>query len=897
MEQVGEELSANDIHGNAQLKRTEHNLSLKLEGHNILESPIICSSVTVREGWPESSIHNFTNTIEPSLAGSQPPCISPRSMNERLAVVEELTVRNYMTENSAIVSSPYSSRQGQWLQPHLLASGSGYKGLHGDSTSREKDRILLRVREQFMKMPFDIRSPKYLLRKQIDTVPAEVSPYIRARDNMIVSSNTAPFGNTKLKTLSTDTPGFLQLHVKKYLKGKGVINRNPDALRDLGSAVVRQNDEKLGCLSSKVASDSLFNFSANFDKIYSHGVNRFSHESLHGGICLRQWLKLRSQNGEKVESLHIFRQIVELVDSAHSQGIALQDLRPSYFYLSPSNRVIYTGSSAKGELNYVVNQDLRKKRPLEQDMQVHCNLGVKQQKISDDVKSLSHQAHFFSSSNFRTKKQDETNSHVNDPQSSEYVEVHRQNVLTYPSTSSKTDQQSFPAIIDLEEKWYISSEGLNDAGCTFFANIYGLGVLLFELLCYFESLEEHSAAMLDLHHRILPSNFLKENPKEAGFCLWLLHPEPLSRPTTREILQSDLICISQELHSFDDMLISAAAAEAESELLLHFLVSLKEQKQKCASELVEDIGCLEEDIKEVEGKHLQKISSVFNRTHKECFDAREQGLCFKDSITSAAVSQSFSVSSRNEASLMRNINQLEDAYFSMRSQIRLTETDTTARYFDKDLLTSRDRWSELQKVNESNMAQKSDDHLGAFFEGLCKFTRYSKFKVCGTLRNGDLLNSANVICSLNFDRDEEYIAAAGVSKRIKIFEFNSLLSGSIDIHYPAVELSNRSMLSCVCWNNYIKNYLASTDYDGVVQMWDASTGQGFSQYAEHQKRAWSVDFSQVAPTRFASGSDDCSVKLWSINEEKICRHHPEPCQCLLCSVLFFLSSFVGFWIC
>ncbi|KAJ0113799.1 hypothetical protein Patl1_00563 [Pistacia atlantica] len=880
MDQVGEDVSANDISGNAQLKRIERNLSLKLEGHNMLESPIIIGA-SEREGWPESSIHNFTNTIEASLAGSESPCSSPCSMNDRLAVVEELTVGNYRTGNSDIVSSPNSSRQGQWQQLHLLASGSGYKGLHRDSMSQEKDRVMLSVREQFRKMSSDIQSPNYLSRKQINKAPEEVSPYLRARDNMIVSSNTPPpFGNTQLKTSSTNTPGFSQLFIKKTLKGKGVISRNPDTRRDLGSAVVRQNDEKLGCLSSKVVSDSLFKSCANYDMISSHGVNRLGPESLHAGICLREWLKSRSRKGEKVESLHIFRQIVELVDSAHSQGIALQDLRPSYFYLSPSNRVIYTGSSAKREPNFVVNQDLGKKRPLEQDMQVHCNLAVKQQKLSDDIKSVTHQAHFFSSSSSRTKKWNETDFHINDPQISEYVELHSQNALTCPSMLSTKDQQSFLAIAQLEEKWYISPEELNDAGCTFLSNIYGLGVLLFEyekptfqtnwnhfcqLLCYFESPEVHSVSMLNLRHRILPPNFLSENPKEAGFCLWLLHPEPLSRPTTREILQSDLICILQELHSCDDMLISADD-EAESELLLNFLVSLKEKKQKHAFKLVDDIGCLEEDIKEVEGKHLQKISSVFPQTHKKCFDARKQGLCFEDPITSAAVSQPFSVSSRNEARLMRNISQLEDAYFSMRSQIRLTATAATAGNSDIDLLKSRDRWSELQNGNESNMAQKSDDRLGAFFEGLCKFTRYSNFEVCGTLRNGDLLNSANVICSLSFDRDEEYIAVAGVSKRIKIFEFNSLLSGSTDIHYPAVELSNRSKLSCVCWNNYIKNYLASTDYDGVVQMWDASTGQGFSQYAEHQKRAWSVDFSQVAPTSFASGSDDCSVKLWSINE-------------------------------
>ena len=55
----------------------------------------------------------------------------------------------------------------------------------------------------------------------------------------------------------------------------------------------------------------------------------------------------------------------------------------------------------------------------------------------------------------------------------------------------------------------------------------------------------------------------------------------------------------------------------------------------------------------------------------------------------------------------------------------------------------------------------------------------------------------------------------------------------------------------------------------VLQIWDAGTGQGFSQYTEHQKRAWSVDFSPSDPTKFVSGSDDCSVKLWSVNEVKL----------------------------
>ncbi|KAL5179379.1 Protein SUPPRESSOR OF PHYA-105 1 [Glycine soja] len=82
-------------------------------------------------------------------------------------------------------------------------------------------------------------------------------------------------------------------------------------------------------------------------------------------------------------------------------------------------------------------------------------------------------------------------------------------------------------------------------------------------------------------------------------------------------------------------------------------------------------------------------------------------------------------------------------------------------------------------------------------------------------------------------------------------------------------MSNKSKLSYVCWSPYIKNHLASTDYDGVVQMWDVDTGQPLSQYMEHQKRAWStqkrawtVHFSPMVRCWYA----DCSVpNIWLSN--------------------------------
>jgi len=52
----------------------------------------------------------------------------------------------------------------------------------------------------------------------------------------------------------------------------------------------------------------------------------------------------------------------------------------------------------------------------------------------------------------------------------------------------------------------------------------------------------------------------------------------------------------------------------------------------------------------------------------------------------------------------------------------------------------------------------------------------------------------------------------------------------------------------------------------VIQLWDVTRSQVLSEMREHERRVWSIDFSSADPTMLASGSDDGSVKLWSINQ-------------------------------
>ncbi|OMO85181.1 hypothetical protein COLO4_21724 [Corchorus olitorius] len=701
----------------------------------------------------------------------------------------------------------------------------------------------------------------------------EPTEQMTSGDNNEVSGSRLSHGGIKTKILSKS--GFSEFFVKTTLKGKGIICRGPsqDASRveprdqnntkyTEGTTVAPSAPVKTAG-SPVVASNTSLILGNKAGMTSSYGiVGPRVGESDNDGMNLREWLKAQCHKANKAERLYIFKQIVDLVDYSHSREVILHDLRPSCFKLLQANQVKYIGSGVqKGLLDTVLDKDcppsenfLIRRRPVEQGMIPSGGFCTKKQKFSENT-SLTRWPLFHSRAGH--KLETINNAQFSHNESMEHCPNMEFGNSGSPHASNSAQLQSISLNEPLEEKWYASPEELNEGVCTVSSNIYSLGVLLFELLCHFESERARAGAMLDIRHRIFPPTFLSENLKEAGFCLRLLHPEPSLRPTTRDILQSEVINGFQEVFA-EELSSSINQDDAESELLLHFLSSLKEQKQKHASKLVEDISCLEADIEEVERRHCSRKPLTYSS-----IKMRECRLLGKEPPISEAHSSLYPFSSAKEMRLLRNIDQLETAYFSMRSRVEVRETDSMTRP-DKDLLKNRENW---QLARNDEERPDTTDSLGAFFDGLCKYARYSKFEVRGTLRSGEFNNSANVICSLSFDRDEDYFAAAGVSKKIKIFEFNALFNDSVDIHYPVIEMPNKSKLSCVCWNNYIKNYLASTDYDGVVKLWDASTGQAVSHYIEHDRRAWSVDFSPVYPTKLASGSDDCSVKLWSINEK------------------------------
>ncbi|CAF0923949.1 unnamed protein product [Didymodactylos carnosus] len=162
----------------------------------------------------------------------------------------------------------------------------------------------------------------------------------------------------------------------------------------------------------------------------------------------------------------------------------------------------------------------------------------------------------------------------------------------------------------------------------------------------------------------------------------------------------------------------------------------------------------------------------------------------------------------------------------------------------------------------------SDVGLGSFRDSLAAVTKYSRCKVLSSVNFvGENYAQASIVSSIEFDRDHEHFAVAGVSRKIKLYEYNSVLDNTVDMHYPIKEVSCSAKLSCISWNSYLRNYLASSDYDGFVSIYDMATGQKVRTFQEHERRSWSVDFCSSDPKLLASCSDDCRVKIWSMHND------------------------------
>ncbi|XP_024965362.1 protein SPA1-RELATED 4-like [Cynara cardunculus var. scolymus] len=607
-------------------------------------------------------------------------------------------------------------------------------------------------------------------------------------------------------------------------------------------------------------------------------------------VSLRQWLDNTERVVDALECLHIFMQIVEIVNLAHSQGFVVHNVRPSCFVMSSFNRVSFIESvscsdsgsdSCEDESNNQSADFMGLCLPLGPN-QLESKLGNQSFRLEKNPRNLPQTA----SENTWLQSGSENLEASNVDQAEE-----------------KKDPFPMKQILQMETSWYTSPEEAAGAPSSCASDVYRLGVLLFELYCTSSSAEEKNATMSSLRHRVFPPQLLLKWPKEALFCLWLLHPEPASRPKMDEVLQSEFLNEPRDNLVEREAVIELKEKIEEQELLLEFLLMLQQRKQESADNLRRTVSFISSDLQEVtklqisirrkggvSSNHGDSPSSFPSANISQNDDSVSSGSRKRirpvTQILNAEISSSLQdeyhpsdthIRDRENAisrssRLMRNFKKLESAYFLTRRRAFKPVAKPLPRNAPmssdgKGSIVLTERSSANNFLSRERPAEgRQSIWINSFLEGLSKYLSFRKLKVKADLKQGDLLNSSNLVCSLGFDRDGEFFATAGVNKKIKVFEYDSILNENRDIHYPVVEMSSRSKLSSICWNGYIKGQIASSNFDGVVQIWDVTRNQVFMELKEHERRVWSVDFSLANPTLLASGSDDGSVKLWNINQ-------------------------------
>lgn len=191
--------------------------------------------------------------------------------------------------------------------------------------------------------------------------------------------------------------------------------------------------------------------SKEWEKIESSDVNKDQ-----GGpginrkdVSLRHWLDNPERTVDALECLHIFTQIVEIIKLAHTEGIAVHNVRPSCFVMSSFNRVAFIESASCSDSG----SDSCEDEP--NSLQVEKIPG-KDSAIASESSCLQ------SSSGHMVQTLEGTKNRQ--------VEEHNKK-HTFPMKQ----------ILHLEINWYTSPEEVNGAPGTCASDIYRLGVLLFEV--------------------------------------------------------------------------------------------------------------------------------------------------------------------------------------------------------------------------------------------------------------------------------------------------------------------------------------------------------------------------------------------------------------------------------
>ncbi|KAL8151015.1 hypothetical protein V2J09_020823 [Rumex salicifolius] len=406
-------------------------------------------------------------------------------------------------------------------------------------------------------------------------------------------------------------------------------------------------------------------------------------------------------------------------------------------------------------------------------------------------------------------------------------------------------------------------------------------------------------------NQLFPNFLLDKLLKKASACQISRTASPVEQ--FRRAMQQGCEVSVKELDTIMALLVEKKRkmeqeeAERNLQILLDFLHCLRKQKVDELSEIQADLQYIKEDISAVEqhrmelyrakDKYSVKLRMLggdpTSKSWTSSHDKNSVGLSSSSrSSLGGLAGGSFQSKKADGKGLMSSqVAQRKDSLSGLDSQhisqsglavMRKKRIHAQFNDLQECYLQKRRQCPNQQHGQEEDMDPTRKESYNAglanFQSVLSTFTRYSRLRVIAELKHGDPFHSANIVSrnsanpamlksdgTIEFDRDDELFATAGVSRRIKVFDFSSVVNEPADAQCPVVEMSTMSKLSCLSWNKFTKNQIASSDYEGIVTVWDVTTRQSVMEYEEHEKRAWSVDFSRTEPSML--------VKVWCTRQE------------------------------
>eukprot|EP00854_Cymbomonas_tetramitiformis_P002291 gene2291-3010_t len=458
-------------------------------------------------------------------------------------------------------------------------------------------------------------------------------------------------------------------------------------------------------------------------------------------------------------------------------------------------------------------------------------------------------------------------------------------VCFVPEFYSKT-----PPVSDVERAWYCSQEGKKKPLAPTEQDSYALAVLFFELFFPMPEPEVRHRTLMALQvmkshvspmHLTAEQNQQSEHVQMLKILLGEMHKQS-SRENAR--LNWEVNELSQDVREVEFQLEELRRRRSERDTLGKARGGAEEEhsseEEACSQEhnsfcrLTQDAkGRLEENFLRLEEFFIQRRVSDYQQFALVGMRSGNRSAA-SERGTAAATGHSehtpreepgrWSGPSDRPAQLEPTERPHKMGAFGSSMSERPTNSagKPGPRAATEDVITS-DPTQMVKRLRAQRTAR-----LGQLCEELSNFTRYSAWEVKAELSNSVTFSDLDMVCSSGFDRDDEFFATVGVCKRIKVFEYSQVVNPDVEVHCPVFEMASRAKLSSVAWSPYIKSHLMSSDYEGMVTLWDVNCALPIKEYEEHKKRVWSVDVSQADPSRVLSGSDDGTVKLWHLSQQR-----------------------------